>query len=157
MKIELVKSYQPGTLLVSFAINAKKGKESRLNLTHSQLESRLKIAIDGKELSAKENESVLFRDINFEGYRHALVVGLGENLSHETFRQVAATIQSHVASTKSQSVTIALDGAISDKKKASHQIQALAEGLYLSEYSFDELKSKKTDEKKKDIHFKFVT
>lgn len=160
MKIELAKSYQAGTLLVSFAINTKKGKESHLKLSHAQLEKRLKIAIDGKELSAKENESSLFRDINLDGFRHALVLGLGENFSHESLRQVAATLYSHVAATKSQEVTVALEGVISDKKKAAHQIQALAEGLYLSAYSFDELKSKKADEKspeKKEIHFKFVT
>lgn len=150
MKIELTKSSQSGTVLVAFALNSKRGKEERLKLTHKGLNTRLKNAIDGKELSSKAQDSVLFRDMDFEGFRHVLVVGLGENPTHETFRQAAAVVHSNIKSLKASTVSVELEGAVSDKRNAGRSVQAFTEGLILSDYNFDELKSKKKDSEKKD-------
>lgn len=160
MKIELAKSFQSGSLLVSFAISSKKAKSDRLKLTHSHLEARLKNAIESKELSSKENECVLYRDMQFENFRHVMVVGLGDSASHETFRQVAAAIWSQISSLKVADATLALEGALGDKRSSLENIKGLVEGLYLSSYAFDELKSKKddkNDDKKKNVSIKLIT
>lgn len=157
MKIELAKSYHNGSLLVSFATQTKSGKESVIKLNDSQLEKRLKAAIENKELSGSECEGTLFRNFDFQGYRHVLVIGLGEHPSHEIFRQAAATAQSYISSTKSFDVSVLFDGVVGEKKHGIENLKSFAEGLYLSAYSFDELKSKKSDSGKKSPTIHFIT
>ncbi len=159
MIIELTKSSQSGSVLVAFAVNSKRGKTDSIKLTHSGLESRLKSAIESKELSSKAQDSVLYRDIQVDGFRHAVVVGLGETMDHEAFRQAAAVVQGHLKSLKANDATIAIDAALTDKRKAAKCVQAFAEGLLLSDYNFDELKSKKkeTTEKKMDMVVRLET
>jgi leucyl aminopeptidase len=159
MKIELTKSSQSGSVLVAFAVNSKRGKTERLILTHPGLDARLKSAIESRELSSKAQESVLFRDIEFNGFRHVVVVGLGENQDHETFRQAGATIHGHIKALKANDVTVAVDAALTEKRKAAKNVQGLTEGILLSDYNFDELKTKKkeTTEKKMETVVKLVT
>jgi leucyl aminopeptidase len=159
MIVELTKSSQSGSVLVAFAVNSKRGKTDSIKLTHSGLESRLKSAIEGKELSSKAQDSVLYRDIQVDGFRHAVVVGLGETLDHEAFRQAAAVVQGHLKTLKANDATIAIDAALTDKRKAAKCVQGFTEGLLLSDYNFDELKSKKkeTTEKKMDMVVRLET
>ena len=145
MKIELAKTSQSGTVLVAFAINAVKGKSDSLKLSHSGLTARLKSAIENKELSSRAQEAVSFRDIQFEGFRHVVVVGLGEKIDAESLRQTAATILGAVQGLKAKSACIYFDGIPHGKKDAPALLQALTEGLILSDYKFDELKSKKKE------------
>lgn len=143
MKVELTKVSQSGSILVAFAVNSKKGKDERLKLTHTTLNTRLKNAIDGKELSSKANESVLYRDIDFEGFRHVVVVGLGDNVTHETLRQAAATVHGNLKAVKATDATVEFGSVLTDKRNAARFVQAFTEGLILTDYNFDELKSKK--------------
>jgi leucyl aminopeptidase len=159
MKTELTQVSQTGSILVAFALPLKKGKESRLTLTHASLNTRLKNAIDDKELSSKAQDSVLFRDMNFEGHRHVVVVGLGDHLDHETLRQAASTVHANIKHVKATKATVALDGLLTDKKQAHRLVQAFAEGLVLSDYSFDELKSHKkgSEDKHADMTIRLLT
>ena len=86
-----------------------------------------------------------------------LVIGLGEHPSHETFRQAAATAQSYISSTKSFDVSVLFDGVVGEKKHGIENLKSFAEGLYPSAYSFDELKSKKSDSGKKSPTIHFIT
>ncbi|MGZ5279228.1 MAG: leucyl aminopeptidase [Pseudobdellovibrionaceae bacterium] len=158
MKIELTKSSQSGSVLVAFAVNSKRGKTDSLKLTHSGLEARLKSAIESKELSSKAQESVLFRDIEVDGFRHAVVVGLGEIMDHEAFRQAAAVVHGHLKALKANDVSVAMDAVLTDKRKAAKLVQGFTEGLLLTDYNFDELKTKKKDttEKKMDMIVRLV-
>ncbi len=143
MKLELTKSSQSGSVLIAFATISKSGKEERLKLTHSELATRLKTAIDDKEVSGANQEHVLFRDIDFNGFRHVVVVGLGEKYDHETVRQTASVVLSAIKTLKAKDATVHLDGIHASKKEAPHFVQAFVEGLLLSDYNFDELKTKK--------------
>ncbi|PIS10886.1 MAG: leucyl aminopeptidase [Bdellovibrio sp. CG10_big_fil_rev_8_21_14_0_10_47_8] len=145
MKIELTKTSQSESVLVAFAVNAKQGKESRLKLTHLELGQRLKSAIEDKELSPQPLETVLFRDIQFDGFRHVLVVGVSEKPQHEHIRQLAASVHGALKSAKTSSALIHFDGLPHSKKDSASFLQALTEGLLLTNYSFDELKTKKKD------------
>ncbi len=159
MNIELTKTSQSGSVLVAFATNSKRGKTDSLKLTHSGLEARLKNAIESKELSSKAQDSVLFRDIDVDGFRHAVVVGLGDTVDAETLRQAAAAVHGHIKALKANDASVALDAVLSDKRKAAKFVQAFIEGLLLSDYNFDELKFKKkeTTEKKMATVVRLVT
>ncbi len=152
MKIELTKMSHSGSTLVAFALNEKAGKETRLKITHPALHLRLKKVIDDKELSLKPEECVLFRNMDFEGYKHVVVVGLSDLINHEQIRRTAAAIHCCVkplSKTLGKTVaTIDFDGIPADKREAVQCLQALVEGLILTDYDFSELKSsKKTDKK----------
>ncbi len=144
MKIEITKASQSGSVLVAFALSSTRGKMESVKLTRPSLSQRLKTAIESKELSSKAQDSVSFRDIDFEGFRHVLVVGLGEAKDPEQIRQAASAVYSAVKSLKAQDATIEFDGMTQDRSMAKF-IQAFTEGLILTDYNFDELKSKKKD------------
>ncbi len=144
MKIEVTKTSQSESVLVAFALSSKKGKTEGVKLTHPGLSQRLKTAIDSRELSPKAQELVSFRDIDFEGFRHVVVVGLGEAKDPEQIRQAASCVYSAVKSLKAQDACVQFDGMTQDRSLPKF-IQAFAEGLILTDYNFDELKSKKKD------------
>lgn len=156
MKIELTKVSQSGSVLVAFATNAKAGKEERIKLTHSDLAKRLKTSVSDKEVSGKADESVLFRDIDFNGFRHVVIVGLGEKIDHETIRQTASVVFSSLKSLKAKDATVHFDGIPLGKKDLAHGIQAFVEGLVLTSYVFDELKTKKKDTKESEMLLKLL-
>jgi leucyl aminopeptidase len=147
MKIELAKLSQSGTLLIAFAIEDGKAKSARLKMTHSGLALRLKQSIDAKEVTAKSQEMTLFREINFEGFRHAAVVGLGEKPDAETIRQSASAALAAIKASKATEVVIHGDSIPGGGKKGNSLLQAFVEGLLLSDYNFDELKYKPKEEK----------
>jgi leucyl aminopeptidase len=161
MKIELAKPSHTGSLLVAFATSSKRGKDESVKLTHSSLAKRLKSALESKEVSPAAQSSVSFRDIDFEGFRHVAVVGLGDEakLDHEVIRQVAATVHAAAKSFKAQNVVVHFDGIPHSKKEAAVFLQALVEGLILTDYTFDELKSSKKEDKgdKKETTFFLAT
>ncbi|MEZ0392469.1 MAG: leucyl aminopeptidase [Pseudobdellovibrionaceae bacterium] len=158
MKIELTKVSQSGAILVAFAVNSKRGKTDSLKLTHSGLNTRLKTAIDGKELSSRAQDSVLYRDMNFEGFRHVLVVGVGDNLNHESIRQAAAVVCNNVKALKGADASVFFDAVIDSKRNTARFVQAFTEGVLLADYNFDELKSnKKEADKKAENTIKIVT
>lgn len=165
MKIELAKLSQTGSLLVAFATQtstkSKSGKVDSTKLTHNTLSKRLKTALENKEVSPAAQTSVSFRDIDFEGFRHVVVVGLGDEtkLDHEAIRQAAAGIHSAAKSLKASDVVVHFDGIPQSKKESALYLQALTEGLILSNYTFDELKSKKKDAKedKTETTFRLAT
>jgi leucyl aminopeptidase len=145
MKIELAKLSQSGTLLVAFAMGDGKSKTERLKMTHSGLAARLKQSIDAKEVSAKSQEVTIFRELNLDGFRHAAVVGLGDKPDAEGVRQAASAVMGAIKATKATSVVV--HGDAIPGGKGSNNLQAFVEGLILSDYNFDELKSKPKDEK----------
>lgn len=157
MKIQLSKSSQSETVLVAFVVNSKAGKESRSKLTHPTLNQRLKATLDGNEMPTNVSECVIYRDLQFEGYRHVLVVSVPDKPSAESLRQTAATVYSNIKSMKAPTAAIYFDGVPQGKKDA-HLLQGLVEGLILSSYSFDELKSKpKTQKEKPETAYTIIT
>ncbi len=162
MQISLGKLSQKETALVVFSIQNKTGKETATKVTHSELSKHLKAAIDDKSITGKSGEAISYRELNFSGHRHVLVVGLGSKIDHESVRQVAATIQSAAKALNAKSLAIDVDGIPGSKKDAVHNLQGLIEGLILSNYNFDELKTKSdggNDRVKadSDLHFNLVT
>jgi leucyl aminopeptidase len=149
MNISVTKTHQNESLYVSFStqqsVLSKKEKVTTTKLADKKLAEVLKNSIQDKSLTGKVNEVVLFRELNFENHRHVIVAGLGSKVHAESFRSAAASILSAIKSSKAKIALIDLDSAGSTKKNISDYLKAFTEGLILSSYSFDELKSKSKD------------
>jgi leucyl aminopeptidase len=161
MNIELAKTHTAtkGSTLVVFSHPAKQDKTAGSKKTTGgakifshELQTLLKDSLEDKTITGKASEVVAFRGLNFEGYKNVVVIGLGAKKDAESFRQLAASVLSSAQSLKSTDVCVHWDGINAGKKEFVQITEAFAEGLLLSDYSFDELKSKKPDqEEKKDI------
>lgn len=144
--------------LVVFA-KTSSGKDKLAKLTHSELHKRLSSAIEDKSITGKHQEVATFREISYKNYRHVVVVGLGDEASmdHETVRQSIASAFEAVKALNVKEAAIHFDGIATGKKDAAEFAQAVAEGLVLTSYVFDELKSGKKDEKASAINFHVVS
>lgn len=161
MKIEVLKASHNETTLVVFATATKKGKEETVKIGHSELGKTLKSALEDNLITGKAQECVVFREANFGSHRHVVVIGLGSDVTAETFRQISPSILQTAKDLKSTAVAVHFDSAGLGKKAATESLQALTEGLILSDYSFDELKSKSAgktaDKKEKELAVNIIT
>ncbi len=131
-------------------------KDKNPKVTHSELQKRLEQSIQEKAITGKHQEVVTFREFNFKGFRHLIVVGLGiENqISHESVRQAMACALDAVKALSVTEAALHFDGIGNSKTGAAANAKAVAEGLMLSSYVFNELMSKKED---KEIQIHVVT
>lgn len=102
-------------------------------------------------------ELTFFRGINFKGYQHILIAGLGESqkITHESLREISGKVIKTVKSFKIFTIDFDLNSALhfyndTDNKKAA--LQALTEGILLGQYESSLFKSKK-EEKEFQIFF----
>lgn len=135
--------------LVVFSKSAS-GKDKSARITHSELNKGLAESLADKSISGKHLESVLFRDKNYKNFRHVIVVGLGSDTTPdaEQIRQVASAVYESVKNSGVKEAAIHFGGLTSNKKISASYARAFAEGATLGSYVFDELKSKKKDDKK---------
>jgi leucyl aminopeptidase len=143
MKINLMKSgsARGATTLVAFVSSLKKDKKEVIKINHLALNKRLAVAVEDGTISAKAQALTLFRDIDFDGFRNVLVVGLGSTVDGEAARKLGAEIKKALTSAKIFEAVIDFDG-ISTAKSGSSLLQAFTEGSLLASYDFSELKSK---------------
>jgi leucyl aminopeptidase len=109
------------------------------------VQAKVQAAVDQGVISGGVNETMFFRDAGVAGAQHLVVVGVGsaENFSHEILRQAVASAHGVLKSNKVKSVAIGLDSLPHNSIGADVTTQAVAEGLLLASYSFDDLKEKK--------------
>lgn len=129
---------------------ASSQKEKLAEITHKDLNKSLVDAVNDKYITGKHCEVSIYREMNYQGYRHVVVVGLGASseLDHEKVRQVAACVHDAVKSLKTTEAALHFDGITTSVKDATQYMKAVSEGLHLASYSYDDLKSKKSDTKK---------
>ncbi|MGZ3773531.1 MAG: leucyl aminopeptidase [Pseudobdellovibrionaceae bacterium] len=139
------------TALVVFSTAAEQ-KNKFAKVTHSELNKKLADSIEEKAITGRHQEAVSFRELNYKGFRHVIVVGLGKEISHECVRQAIASAFEAVKALGVQEAAIHFDGLINGKKNAAGYAKAVAEGLILTSYVFNELMSKKDEEKEINIH-----
>jgi leucyl aminopeptidase len=162
--IQLVNSHEgtkDSTLIVfSFAANKsenKKDEKSQAKISNSELAKILADSIEDKTITGKAQEAVVFRALNFNGHKNVVVVGLGTDYDHETVRQAAAGAYEAVKSTHSSLACLEFDSIGGGKKDLPRFLGAFTEGWQLRSYHFDELKSKKKDENKKELQLFIVS
>lgn len=105
-------------------------------------------AFDDNIFASTQGETLFFRDADSEGAKHLLFVGLGnlEKLTLESVRRGCASAFKALKNQKVQKVQISVDSIVDHFKKHVEELgQAISEGLYLANYSFTELKTKKKD------------
>lgn len=159
LKKSLNKDQQNGTL-VTFVSKAKEGKKSAPAHPDKDLAALVKDAADEKTFSGDKKESILFRNCNLGGAKHVLFIGLGDKVDGETLRSAGGTAYSLIKSNKLKNVVVDLESAVRlAGGKAPEAAQALAEGLALSDYAFDDYKNmkKKKDEKPEKVEIAFLT
>ncbi|MBX2995434.1 MAG: leucyl aminopeptidase [Bdellovibrionaceae bacterium] len=145
MKIELKKSQNGASadVMVVFASQTKKGKDTTTKISHTEISKMLGGSVADKSITGKAKETVLFREMNYAGVRHVLVVGAGSSSDSETIRQAGAAAQKALAGLKITTAMVDVDGL----PGGASSVGALTEGMILASYKFDELKSKKDDKK----------
>lgn len=137
------------TILVLFSsVNDDKDKTPVLH--NKLLVKQLETNLDEKSISGKNAESVFFREFSSGPCRHVLVVGLGslKKVTHESYRQNAAVITEYIKQLNYPEVFVDFD-SMPVKQKNPENLKGLVEGLVLSSYEFNELKSKTKDKKDK--------
>lgn len=134
----------PALVVFAKSVSTKDGNTAA-KLTHNEVAKALSESIEDKTITGKRLETTLFRDKNYKGFRHVIVVGTGKDsdLDHEAVRQVAAQVYDAVKSAGVKEAAVHFEG-LSTKKSAAFA-RAVAEGISLASYSFDELKSKKAE------------
>ncbi len=150
MKIELAKSAENRDIFITFSMIEKKGKDKKVLVHNSDVFAFVGKSIEDKAITGKACESVLFREASQIGHRHLGVVGLGSDWNHETMRQAASAVHSLAKNTQAKNISVDFSSLNLGKKEHSLFVQALVEGLVLSDYNFDELKTKKNESEKAD-------
>ncbi|MEK2647135.1 leucyl aminopeptidase [Bdellovibrio sp. BCCA] len=129
-------------------------KDKLAKVTHSELNKKLAACLEEKSITGKHQEAVTFREMNYKGFRHVIVVGLGKEnqIDHESVRQSVATAFEAVKALGVKEAALHFDGITSSKKDAADFTKATVEGLILTSYVFNELMSGKKEEKEIDVH-----
>jgi leucyl aminopeptidase len=139
------------TLVVLAAKDKKAGKATFAKLP-PVVQKLIDASTSDEAFSGDKKETLFFRQANADGYTNVLVVGLGavEKISTESFRVAAATILGSLKGNKITSAGVHGDSlAKFGGRVADAALAALAEGVLLSNYEYNDLKSKgKKDDKK---------
>ncbi len=135
-----------GPILVTFSYSTK---DKNVKIAHGDLSHRLQDAAKSQLITGKLGETQIYREIQFSGFRHVVLVGLGAEaeVSPESLRVAAASVLDGVKSLQGQEAFLDFD-SILPKRKSPAFMKAFVEGLVLSSYDFSELKSKKKEPKK---------
>lgn len=139
-------------LVVFSKSSSQKDKPGKV--THSELNKRLAGSLEDKAITGKHQETVTFRELNYKGFRHVIVVGLGKEneIDHESVRQSMAAAFEAIKASGVKEAALHFDGITTSKKDAADFAKATAEGLILTSYVFNELMSSKKEEKEIDVH-----
>lgn len=144
-----------GSTLITFSKSASQ-KEKPPHLTFPGLADGLALAIEEQTLTGKALETLVFRELNANGFRHVVVVGLGvsSDVTHETVRQAFAAGYETAKALQTKEIFIDFDSVGAGKRDLEAYAKAAAEGLILASYAFEELKSstKKKEEKEIEVH-----
>lgn len=147
MKLSLKKGTTADvSTLVIFATKDKTGKAVTSKLS-SDLQKLFSAAQEDASFSGGAKESLFFRQQNIDGYTNVLFVGLGSNPDAEAIRVGAAITFNSLKSNKVTSAAVWGDSLFKQIKNSDIALQALTEGLNLTDYEYADLKSKPTEKK----------
>lgn len=129
-------------------------KDKLAKVTHTELHKKLASSIEDKAITGKHQEAVTFREFSFKNYRHVVVIGLGKEgeISHEAVRQSVAAAFEAVKALGVKEAALHFDGISEGKKSLALDAKAVAEGLVMTSYVFNELMSKKGEDKEINVH-----
>lgn len=147
MKVSLKKGTATGlSTVVIFAAKDKNGKASTAKLSPALQKLFVQAQEDASFVGAAK-ESVFFRGPNIDGYTNVLFVGLGSTPNAESLRVGAAVAYNSLKGHKVTSAAVYGDSLVKQIKDPAVAVQAITEGLNLSEYEYTDLKSKPPEKK----------
>jgi leucyl aminopeptidase len=162
-----IKSDNNDTVLVVFSTHgkteeksdskSKNKKDSTIKVHNAGLSKILEPSIKDKLITGKPSETVVFRELSFDNCRHVVVVGLDEKAEHENYRQVSSAIYSASKALNPKNIVIDVSPLPGSKDQGLEYIRALVEGLILSSYEFNELKSAEDKKTKGELNFQILT
>lgn len=132
--------------LVAFSKSTSQ-KEKKAEVTLKDLHNKLHSSLEDKLITGAANEVTVFRELGYLGYRHVVIVGLGNSseINPEKIRRAAAAAYDALKNLKVSEAALHFDGITTSMTQAPGFMKAFIEGLHLANYSFEELKSKKQD------------
>jgi leucyl aminopeptidase len=153
---------QNATTLIEFCIrtSSKDGKikfitPKALKETQTLIES----AIEEGHFNADPNETLLFRNANLDGYKHLIVVSLGdeERLGTESLRRACAATEKVLVKNKVKAACINVDNLLAKLgKDQTESISAAVQGFLLADYEFDKFKNKEAQSKQHPIEIIYL-
>jgi leucyl aminopeptidase len=148
MKVVLKKGLETGcNTLVVLASKDKKSGKPVFGKLPADLQKWAKFSESDAQFSGDKKESILYRHVDLLGYTNVLLVGIGQPEA-ESLRTAGAMVFGALKNHKIYSAAIFGDTALKILKTPGASMQALAEGLMLTDYEFFEHKSSPKDEKK---------
>lgn len=147
-----INSLSGQTLVVFSKANADKTKPAKI--THPETAKALQDALTEKTVAGSLLEVLSFREARFLGFKNVITLGLGveSKLETEGVRQAGAALCKELKALKTNEVFVHLDGLTANKKDLADYTQALVEGLQLTSYVFDELKSGEKKNETTNVH-----
>jgi leucyl aminopeptidase len=146
------------TLVVLTGKSGGDSKEKKssfsLNLKNvpKEVVTKLSAAVGNSSYKGQVGDVLFFRDHGFLGFQNLMLVGLGDgkNFGSESLRKSASHAYRSLKAHHVTNASLALDSIPTTAKNKDALLNALFEGFYLSDYSFDELKAppKEKDAKK---------
>ncbi|HAG91965.1 MAG TPA: leucyl aminopeptidase [Bdellovibrionales bacterium] len=149
--VSVSKKSSKGSTLVVF-VSKSTGKNS---LSHPKLSKDiadiLKKAQSDEIFTGGKKETLFFRGANVDGFDHLLLVGLGDSkgVTGDALRCAAAITLGKIKAEKVSQFEVLAASVTHGQKDSAEAVQAFAEGLLLSAYEYDDLKSKDSDKKSK--------
>lgn len=144
MNVILKKGLQTdlSTLVVFAAKDGKTGEPVTCKLG-SGIASVLDSAKQDFGFKGDRKETVFFRRAEADGYRHVVLIGLGETgkLNGESYRVAGAMVYGALKSHKVTSAGVHGESLFKHTRDAEDALQAFVEGFELSGYEFNDLKS----------------
>ncbi len=146
-------SIMKGQAVVFFSYAAI-DKDKVPTLAEKEVGLIFKSSFEDKTISGAANETVLFREANLNDFKNVVILGLGQKakISTESLRQAGAALVKEIKAAKIEEIFISLDQITNQKKQLGEYLQAFVEGLHLSSYSFDVLKTAKKEKSLIQIH-----
>lgn len=153
MKMNLQKSGKTTvSTLVVFAAKEKKSSKAVTGKLSAGLLNLFNTAQTEAGFTGDKRENTFFRAANVDGYKNVLFVGLGESqgLTHESLRIAGSVVFNALKGSKITSAGILGDSFVKFFRDQAVAVQALVEGVELTDYEYNELKGRakaKTDKK----------
>ncbi len=144
--------------LVLFTNDIPKGKKLTALPKEISKEDTHKIADNIEESPFKGNlgDTLFFRAQNILGHTNLLLIGLGDTkkVTPETLRRAASHALKNIKAQSVKTITICLDSITLGKDKEL-ALNALFEGLYLTDYTFEDYKTASKEKGSDKLSFTF--
>ncbi|MCB9025713.1 MAG: leucyl aminopeptidase [Bdellovibrionaceae bacterium] len=125
--------------------NDKKGVKVNSPNAHKQILLLIEDAIKDGHFSADPNETIIFRNAQLDGYKHVLIVSLGDvkRIGPESIRRSCAAIEKALVKNKVVEADLNTDNLLSRaNKNVADYVAAAVEGFLLADYEFDKFINK---------------